>query len=169
MRLCRRPERFALLDHPGLAPSVSGFNRSQTFQSVAKNRVLLPESFALCLAQGLPLRCPVRDNRVSPLFLLNCRSHSNKVVRQKQEGDRVRSAFFAMVAHDIHSPLATITFALDLLREEPRFNFSKRGFVFILWLCELFPALFFDEISDNGNSHILALVSLDAEVNHVDP
>lgn len=36
------------------------------------------------------------------------------------EMDRVRSAFFAMVAHDIRSPLTTIIFALDLLREDAR-------------------------------------------------
>jgi signal transduction histidine kinase len=36
------------------------------------------------------------------------------------EMDRVRSAFFAMVAHDIRSPLATIMFALDLLKEDTR-------------------------------------------------
>ncbi len=34
------------------------------------------------------------------------------------EMDRMRTAFFAMVAHDIRSPLATIMFALDLLKED---------------------------------------------------
>ena len=38
--------------------------------------------------------------------------------KEAVEMDRVRSAFFAMVAHDIRSPLATIMFALDLLRED---------------------------------------------------
>ena len=41
------------------------------------------------------------------------------------EMDRVRSAFFAMVAHDIRSPLTTIIFALDLLREDARSVLNK--------------------------------------------
>jgi len=38
--------------------------------------------------------------------------------KEAVEMDRVRSAFFAMVAHDIRSPLATIMFALDLLKDD---------------------------------------------------
>lgn len=38
--------------------------------------------------------------------------------KEAVELDRVRTAFFAMVAHDIRSPLATIMFALDLLKED---------------------------------------------------
>ncbi len=34
------------------------------------------------------------------------------------ELDRMRTAFFAMVAHDVRAPLTTITFSLDLLRED---------------------------------------------------
>jgi len=34
------------------------------------------------------------------------------------EMDRVRTAFFAMVAHDIRAPLSTIVFALNLLKED---------------------------------------------------
>ena len=34
------------------------------------------------------------------------------------ELDRMRTAFFAMVAHDVRAPLTTISFALDLLRED---------------------------------------------------
>ena len=40
--------------------------------------------------------------------------------KEAVEMDRVRTAFFAMVAHDIRSPLATIMFALDLLKEDTR-------------------------------------------------
>jgi signal transduction histidine kinase len=38
--------------------------------------------------------------------------------KEAVEMDRVRSSFYAMVAHDIRSPLATIMFALDLLQED---------------------------------------------------
>lgn len=40
--------------------------------------------------------------------------------KEAVEMNRVRTAFFAMVAHDIRSPLATIMFALDLLKEDTR-------------------------------------------------
>jgi signal transduction histidine kinase len=42
--------------------------------------------------------------------------------KEAVEMDRVRSAFFAMVAHDIRSPLATIMFALDLLKDDLWFD-----------------------------------------------
>jgi len=38
--------------------------------------------------------------------------------KEAVEMNRVRSSFYAMVAHDIRSPLATIVFALDLLQED---------------------------------------------------
>ncbi len=56
------------------------------------------------------------SNRMSELKLAN--QQLEQSWKEAVEMDRVRTAFFAMVAHDIRSPLATIMFALDLLRED---------------------------------------------------
>ena len=56
------------------------------------------------------------SNRTSELELAN--QQLEQSWKEAVEMDRVRTAFFAMVAHDIRSPLATIMFALDLLKDD---------------------------------------------------
>jgi signal transduction histidine kinase len=68
-------------------------------------------------------------NRTASLEL--AMRHLEQSWKDAVELDRVRTSFFAMVAHDIRAPLATVVFALSLLKEDlwDSFQADQKGWL----------------------------------------